>query len=66
MQKPTYAYGLLHDTLSPEALQKPPSNKGDTQMNLATGSDTYVTYTNKKTGDNKCPWLGKEDRREVI
>ena len=55
-------YGLLHDTLSPEALQTTSVNKGDKSLHLATRSDTYISDINKTTQDDKYLWLGKDER----
>ena len=55
-------YGFLYDTLSLEALQTAPFNKGDTPPNPTTRSDTNITDANKMTKDYKYIWLYKKDK----
>ena len=52
---------MLHDTFYLEALGKAAPNKGDMPSHITT-SDTYIDDTNKKTKNDKCPCLDKNDK----
>ena len=54
--------GLLHGNLFPDALRAAPHNEGTALPHLPTRLDSYITYPNKTTKDEKYPLLDKEDK----
>ena len=48
---------MLHDTLSPESLQKVDMKEGEIPLPISPRTDTYINDTNKTTEDDKYPWL---------